>query len=131
MKKLFLLLFILGASMTSQAQYEWSKISAVFDEELYPLAKDVAEITNKVVAHGNVISIIKENGTTSFMKEQDKSVPIDYFNYKLGTATGRVITLDNMQAHKVMNKFLDVLKRVKESSQANNDAEIRGILEGL
>ncbi|MBG6133385.1 hypothetical protein IWQ47_004795 [Aquimarina sp. EL_43] len=131
MKKLFLLLFVLGAGLSVQAQKDWSELNQIFSDELYPLAKDVAEITNNVTAQSNVISIIKENGTTSLVKEQDKSVPIDYFNYKLLTSTGRQITLDKMQAHKVVDKFLDVLKRVKETAKENNDAEVRKILESL
>ncbi len=131
MKKLFLLAFVLCAGVSVQAQKDWSKLDQIFKDELYPLAKDVSEITNKVTAQGNVISIIKENGTTSLVKEQDKSVPIDYFNYKLLTSTGRQITLDKMQAHKVVDKFLDVLKRVKEGAKENNDAEVRAILNSL
>ncbi len=132
MKKLFLLLFILGAGLSVQAQKDWSVLAEIFDEELYPLAKDVSEMTSQVIANGNIVSIIKKNGTTSIQKKQDTSVPVKYFDYSLLTSTGRKIPLkDPMQAHKVIHKFLDVLRRVKENSKENNDDEIRKILEGL
>lgn len=133
MKKLFLLLFVLGAGLTIQAQqHSWADLSKLYDEELYPLAKDVSELTDKVIANGNVISIVKSNGTTSLVKELDKSVPIEFFNYKLLTSTGRELKLsDPLMANKVVNKFFDVLRRVKESSKENNNQEIQNILESL
>ncbi len=131
MKKLFLLAFVLCAGLSVQAQENWREQNRIFDEELYPLAKDVSEMTPKVIAHGNVVSIVKDNGTTSLQKKQDKSLPVKYFDYFLLTSTGRQIHLDKMQAHKVIDKFLNVLKRVKETSKEDNDAEVRAILNSL
>ena len=133
MKKLFLLLFMLGAGIATQAQtYSWQELHELHENELYPLAKDVAEITDKVIANGNVISIVKSTGTTSLVKELDKTVPIEFYNYKLLTSTGRELKLtDPLMANKVVDKFFDVLRRVKESSKINDEKEIRAILESL
>ena len=133
MKKLFLLAFVLCAGLSVQAQqYSWGELSKLHEEELYPLAKDVAEITDRVVANGNVISIVKSTGTTSLVKELDKSVPIEFYNYKLLTSTGRELKLtDPLMANKVVDKFFDVLRRVKENAKANDEEEIRKILESL
>ncbi len=133
MKKLFLLAFVLCAGLSVQAQqYTWAELNQLHTDELYPLAKDVAEITDRVIANGNVISIVKSTGTTSLVKELDKSVPIEYYNYKLLTSTGRELKLtDPLMANKVVDKFFDVLRRVKENAKSNNEAEIRAILDGL
>lgn len=133
MKKLFLLAFVLCAGLSVQAQtHTWGELSKLHEEELYPLAKDVAEITDKVIAHGNVISIVKSTGTTSLVKELDKSVPITFYNYKLLTSTGRELKLtDPLMANKVVDKFFDVLRRVKENAKANDEEEIRKILDEL
>ena len=132
MKKLFLLLFMLGTGLSVQAQqHNWKELDQLHEEELYPLAKHVAGVTDKVVANGNVISIVKDNGTTSFVKERDKNMPIEYYNYKLLTANGRSIPLDLMMTNKVMNKFFDVLRRVKNNAKENNAEDIRKILNSL
>ncbi len=132
MKKLFLLLFVLGAGLSVQAQVTWDEMERIFDEELYPLAKDVSEMTDKVIAQGNVVSIVKDTGTTSVQKKKDKSVPVDYYDYFLLTSTGRQIgPLEAMQAHKVVHKFLDVLRRVKENASEDNTKEIESILNSL
>lgn len=132
MKKLFLLLFVLGAGLSVQAQVTWAEMSKIYDEELYPLAKDVAEMTDKVIANGNVVSIVKDTGTTSIQKKKDNSVPVDYYDYFLLTSAGRKIgPLEAMQAHKVVHKFLDVLKRVKENASQDNTREIEAILNSL
>ncbi len=132
MKKLFLLAFVLCAGLSVQAQEDWKTLSKIYDEELYPLAKDVSEMTDKVIAQGNVVSIVKDTGTTSIQKKKDTSVPVEYFDYYLLTSTGRKIgPLEAMQAHKVIHKFLDVLKRVKESASEDNTREIESILNSL
>lgn len=133
MKKLFLLLFVLGAGLCVQAQqHSWADLDKIHEEELYPLAKDVAEITDKVIANGNVISIVKSSGTTSLVKERANDVPVEFWNYKLLTSTGRELKLtDKLMANKVIDKFFDVLRRVKESAEQNNEDEIRKILETL
>ncbi|WP_438710765.1 hypothetical protein ACSTS3_18930 [Aquimarina muelleri] len=133
MKKLFLLAFVLCAGLTSQAQtHSWQELHELHENELYPLAKDVAEITDKVIANGNVISIVKSTGTTSLVKELDKTVPIKFYNYKLLTSAGRQLALtDPLMANKVIDKFFDVLRRVKESSKSDNKKEIYEILESL
>ena len=133
MKKLFLLLFVLGAGVSMNAQqHDWTDLAKIFDEELYPLAKDVMEITDKVVANNNVISIVKSSGTTSLVKERANDVPVEFYNYKLLTSTGRELKMtDKLMANKVINKFFEVLQRVKESAKEDNNADIAKILESL
>ncbi|RZS99391.1 hypothetical protein [Aquimarina brevivitae] len=133
MKKLFLLLFVLSAGVSMQAQQnDWTELAKIYDEELYPLAKDVAEITDKVIANKSVISIVKSTGTTSIVKERANDVPVEFYNYKLLTSAGREIKLtDQLMANKVVNKFFEVLRRVKESSKKDNKAEIEAILDSL
>ncbi len=134
MKKLFLLLFVLGAGIATQAQQKNSKeLSDLFSDELYPLAKDVSEFTNnKVIAHGNVISIVKDTGTTSLAKKKIEGMSIEAYSLSLLTTSGKEIILsDQLLANKVVNKFFDVLRRVKESSKTDNRLEVENILNAL
>ncbi|WP_103069247.1 hypothetical protein [Aquimarina sediminis] len=134
MKKLLLLLFVLGTGIATQAQQKNSKeLSDLFSDELYPLAKDVSEFTNnKVIAHGNVISIVKSTGTTSLAKKRIEGISIEAYSLSLLTSKGKEIALtDQLLANKVVNKFFEVLKRVKESAKTDNRAEVEDILNGL
>ncbi|MEW7280706.1 hypothetical protein ABW636_19115 [Aquimarina sp. 2201CG1-2-11] len=133
MKKLFLLLFVLGTGLSMQAQtHDWGSLAQLHKDELYPLAKDVADITDKVMAHGNMISIIKSTGTVSLKLEIDKSVSVDVYTFRLLTSTGKSIKLtDQLTANKVVNKFFDVLRRVKENSQSDQKQEVEDILDSL
>lgn len=130
MKKLFLLLFMLGAGLTTQAQEDWTVLSSVFDD-VYSLATDVGKETDKVIAHGNVISIVKSTGTTSIQKKRDKSIPVEFYDYTLLTSTGRQITLTKMDTEKVIEKFQKVLTRIKISLKEDNTREIQSILNSL
>ncbi|PKV48487.1 hypothetical protein ATE84_0486 [Aquimarina sp. MAR_2010_214] len=132
MKKLFLLLFVLGAGLSTQAQENnWQEVHELHRDKLYPLAKDVADMTDMVIANGNIISIVKDNGTTSLVKERAKDMPVEYYNYKLITSNGRSINLDLMMTNKVVDKFFDVLRRVKDNTKGNDAKEIRAILNSL
>ncbi|MFC5047936.1 hypothetical protein ACFSTE_00820 [Aquimarina hainanensis] len=130
MKKIFLFCFVFTLGLTSQAQENWSTLMEVFDQ-VYSVATDVGKETDKVIAKGNVISIVKENGTVSLQKKRDKSVPIEFYEYVLVTTTGKEIKLDKMQSEKVIEKFQVVLQRVKESLKENNSKEVESILNSL
>ncbi|KZS39805.1 hypothetical protein AWE51_09145 [Aquimarina aggregata] len=136
MKKLFLLLFVLGASVTVQAQatdnsfQDWSVSNAEFIE-LYELATEIGKETDKVVANDNVISIVRNSGTTSFQRALDKSVTVEFYNFYLLTSQGQKINLNKGQTEKVLGKFDVVLKKVKQSLTADNTKAIDSILEDL
>ncbi|WP_378186222.1 hypothetical protein ACE939_14015 [Aquimarina sp. W85] len=130
MKKLFLLVMVLGTALTSQAQEDWSVLNSVFDD-VYSLATEVGKETDKVIAHGNVISIVKTTGTTSIQKKKDKSVPVEFYDYFLLTSTGRQISLTKMDTEKVIEKFQKVLNRVKSSLKEDNSKEVQSILNSL
>ncbi len=134
MKKLFLLAFVLCAGLSVHAQqYNSKELSELFSDELYPLAKDISEYTDKVIAHGNVISIVKKTGTTSLAKKKIEGISVEAYTFSLLTSTGREINLSNDQllANKVVNKFFDVLRRVKESMKEDNRQEVEDILNAL
>ena len=132
MKKLFLLLFILGASVTSQAQEDWRVLTDVFDK-VYTLATDLGEQTEKVTAHGNVISVITGKGTISVQKKLDTSVPkhLNHYQYHLLTTAGKNIKLDKMNAERVIETFQAKLLKLKTSLAENQDADVEGILKDL
>ncbi|MFL1894627.1 hypothetical protein ACJRPK_02930 [Aquimarina sp. 2-A2] len=130
MKKLFLLVMVLGTTLTTQAQEDWSVLNEVFDD-VYSLATEVGKETDKVIAHGNVISIVKSTGTTSIQKKKDKSVPVEFYDYFLLTSTGRQIALTKMDTEKVIEKFQKVLNRVKTSLKEDNSKEVQSILNSL
>ncbi|WP_062053911.1 hypothetical protein [Aquimarina longa] len=136
MKKLFLLLFVLGAGLTAQAQpsdnsgQDWAESNAQFTD-LYSLATEISKKTDKVIANGNVISIVKENGTTSFQRKRDTSVPVEFYDFILLTSTGRRIPLNKGQTEKVIEKFQNVLNKVKESLDKDNTKAIDDILNTL
>lgn len=134
MKKLFLLLFVLGAGLSVNAQQmDSNELSALFQDELYPLAKDIADYTDKVTAHGNVISIVKKTGVTSLAKRKLEGINVDAHRFTLITSKGKEIFLgsDPVLANKVVNKFLDVLRRVKDSMKEDNREEVENILDNL
>ncbi len=135
MKKLFLLLFMVGAGFTSQAQaYSDAEINEKFVKDLYQLATEVDGMTDQVTAEGGVISIHKSSGTVSLARVRDESLPvnIEHYKFKLLTHNGKSIELkDGLTLNKVVDKFYDVLRRVKESSKEDNKELIMSIIEGL
>ena len=136
MKKLFLLAFVLCAGLSVQAQptdnssQDWSESIAQYTD-LYSLATEIGKRTDKVIAHDNVISIVKENGTTSFQRKRDTSVPVEFYDFILLTSTGRKIPLNKGQTEKVIEKFQVVLRKVKESIDVDNTKAIDDILNTL
>ncbi len=132
MKKLFLLVFMLGVSVTSQAQEDWSKLTEVFDL-VYSLATDLSEQTDKVTAASNVISIITGKGTVSVQKKLDKSKPkhLTHYQYHLLTTTGKDILLDKMNAERVIETFQAKLLELKTTLAENQDADVSKILDSL
>lgn len=136
MKKLFLLLFVLGAGFTTQAQptdnsaQNWSVSNDQFTD-LYSLATEIGKRTDKVIAQGNVISIVKDNGTTSFQREKDKTVAVEFYNFILATSTGKRINLNKGQTEKVIEKFQNVLEKVKASLDVDSTKDIDAILNTL
>ncbi|MBP2831331.1 hypothetical protein J8281_03945 [Aquimarina sp. U1-2] len=132
MKKLFLLLFVLGAGFSVQAQEDWTKLTEVFDR-VYSLATDLGEQTDKVTAAGNVISIITGKGTVSVQKKLDKSKPkhLNHYQYSLLTTTGRSIQLDKMNAERVIETFQAKLLELKTTLAENQDADVSKILDSL
>lgn len=132
MKKLFLLLFMLGITATSQAQEDWRVLTEVFDK-VYSLATDLGEQTDKVTAHGNVISVITSNGTISVQKKLDKSVPkhLEHYRYTLLTSSGKSILLDKMNSERVIETFQAKLLELKTTLAENQDADVEKILDSL
>ena len=116
MKKLFLLLFVLGTGLSMQdQQYDSKEHSNHFSDELYPLAKEISEYTDKVIAYGNVVSIVKKTGTTALAKKKLEGISVEAYSFSLITSTGKEISLNNdmLLANKVVNKFFDVLSKRK------------------
>ncbi len=132
MKKLFLLAFVLCAGLSTQAQEDWTKLTEVFDQ-VYSLATDLGEQTDKVVANGNVISIVTAKGTVSVKKKLDKSKPqhLRHYEYTLMTSAGKLIPLDKMNAERVIETFQAKLTELKTSLAENQDADVEKILNSL
>lgn len=132
MKKLFLLLFVLGAGLSIQAQEDWKDQQVIFDR-VYSLATDLGEQTDKVTAHGNVISIITKKGTVSVQKKLDKSKPkhLSHYDYTLLTSVGKKIPLDKMNSERVIETFQAKLLELKSTLAENQDADVESILGSL
>ncbi len=132
MKKLFLLLLMVGAGSTMQAQEDWAKMTEIFDQ-VYSLATDLNQQTEKVTAQGSVISIITGKGTISVERKQDKSKPEEkkHFYYNLLTSNGKSIKLDKMNAERVIESFQSKLLKLKEELRVNQDADVENILKNL
>ena len=135
MKKLFLLLLMVVTGLTANAQaYSDAEINEKFVTDLYQLATEVSEMTDQVTAQGGIISIHKSAGTVSLARERDKSLPvnIEHYKFKLLISNGKSIELeDGLTLNKVVDKFYDVLRQVKETSKEDNKELIRNILNGL
>ncbi|GGX07613.1 hypothetical protein GCM10007384_06600 [Aquimarina muelleri] len=123
---------MLGAGLTSQAQEDWRVLTTVFDQ-VYSLATDLGEQTDKVVAAGNVISVITGKGTISVQKKLDTSKPKDlnHYQYLLLTTAGKSILLDKMNAERVIETFQAKLLKLKNSLAENQDADVENILKDL
>ncbi len=136
MKKLFLLLFVLGTGLSMQAQatdnsaQDWAQSNEEFTE-IYSIATDLSKRTDRVIANGNVISIVKDTGTTSLQRKRDTSVPVEFYDFILLTSTGRKIILNKGQTAKVIDKFRTVLEKAKESLDVDNTRDINEILNNL
>ncbi|WP_298547323.1 hypothetical protein [uncultured Aquimarina sp.] len=132
MKKLFLLLLMVGAGSTIQAQEDWRDQKKIFDD-VYSLATDLNAQTDKVTAQGSVISIQTGKGTISVERELDKSKPkeLQHFYYNLLTSNGKSIRLDKMNAERVIESFQSKLLKLKEELRVNQDADVENILKDL
>ncbi|MFD2563335.1 hypothetical protein [Aquimarina rubra] len=135
MKKLFLLLLMVGAGFISQAQdngkdTDWSQLYEE-QKELYALASDIGEITDKVTAQDNIISFVLKSGTISLETKKDKSKAKDFYNYTLLTSAGKQIRLTKDTASDVIDSFRSKLLILKEQLKANNGKEVDSILSEL
>ncbi len=132
MKKLFLLLLMVGAGLTSQAQEDWTKMTEIFDQ-VYSLATDLNEQTSKVTAQGSVISIATGKGTISVERKLDpkKAKELKHYRYNLLTSAGKVVALDKMNAERVIETFQAKLLKLKEELRVNQDADVEKILGDL
>ncbi len=132
MKKLFLLLFTVSASFSVQAQEDWTKLNDIFTQ-VYSLASDLNDQTEKVTAQGNVISIITGKGTVSVERKLDpkKAKDLKHYKYSLLTSAGKVVVLDKMNAERVIETFQTKLLKLKEELRVNQDADVENILNSL
>ncbi|WP_299221500.1 hypothetical protein [uncultured Aquimarina sp.] len=132
MKKLFLLLLMVGAGLTSQAQEDWTKMTEIFDQ-VYSLATDLNVQTDKVTAQGSVISIVTGKGTVSVERKLDpkKAKELKHYQYNLLTSAGKVVVLDKMNAERVIETFQSKLLKLKEELRVNQDADVEDILKSL
>lgn len=135
MKKLFLLLLMVGAGFTSQAQIngkdtDWSTLKEE-QEKLYSLATDISEMTDKVVAQDNTISFLLKSGTVSLETKKDNSKAKEAYKYTLLTSQGKSIALAKGTASDVIDSFRSKLLILKEKLKTNNAEEVDNILKGL
>lgn len=132
MKKLFLLLLMVGTGLTTQAQEDWTKLTGIFDQ-VYTLATDLNAQTDKVTAQGSVISIATGKGTISVERKIDKTkqAEVKHFYYNLLTSNGKAIRLDKMNAERVIETFQAKLLKLKEELRVNQDADVEQILGNL
>ncbi|MBW1295859.1 hypothetical protein [Aquimarina litoralis] len=132
MKKLMLLLFLVGAGVTTQAQEDWKQLPEIF-ERVYSLATDLNEQTNKVTAQGSVISITTAKGTISVEQKLDpkKAKELKHYQYTLLTSSGKSILLDKMNSERVIETFQAKLLKLKEELRVNQDADVEEILGNL
>ncbi|WP_378179572.1 hypothetical protein [Aquimarina sp. SS2-1] len=136
MKKLFLLLFMVGAGLTATAQVpngkdtDWSQLYEE-QKELYALASDISEITDKVTAQDNIISFVLKSGTISLETKKDNSKAKEFYKYTLLTSSGKQIQLTKETASDVIDSFRSKLLILKEQLKANNGKEVDSILSEL
>ncbi|WP_344926480.1 hypothetical protein [Aquimarina addita] len=132
MKKLFLLLLMVGTGLTAEAQEDWTKLTDVFDQ-VYSLATDLNEQTDKVSAQASIISIVTGKGTVSVERRIDKSKPkeLKHYQFFLLASNGKEIELQKLNAERVIETFQSKLLKVKEELRVNQDADVENILNNL
>lgn len=133
MKKLMLLLVMVGFGLTAQAQADnWVQRAESFTQ-LYSLATELNDLTDKVTAQGSVVSIATSKGTVSVEQKVDPSKPKDkkHFLYSLLTSNGKTVPLDLQNSEKVIESFHLKLLQLKEKLRENHDADVENILNSL
>lgn len=132
MKKIFLLLFMIGFGLTTQAQDDWKKLPEIY-KDIYSLATELHKETDKVTAQSSIISIGTNKGTVSLEERLDKSKPAElkYYQYYLLTSEGKEIHLQKMNAKRVLESFQMKLLQVKDQLRENQDGDVEDILNDL
>lgn len=133
MKKLFLLLLLIGAGLTTQAQADnWQQRFESF-EQVYHLATELNKETEKITAQGSVVSVMTGSGTISLERKQDKSKPenVQAYKYNLLTSSGKQIPLNLENSEQVIESFHSKLLKLKEELRVNHDQEVDDILSKL
>ncbi|AXT57052.1 hypothetical protein D1815_15345 [Aquimarina sp. AD1] len=133
MKKLFLLLLMVGAGLTTQAQKTWEQLGTEVFPDIYHVATELGKQTDKVVAKGSAISITTSKGTVTLEQRRDKTKPenIKHYEYFLLSSTGKEIPLRQMNAHRTLEKFQLKLLQLKESLAENQDKNVEELLDSL
>lgn len=133
MKKLFLLLLMVGAGLTTQAQKDWKELETKVFPDIYHLATELGKQTDKVVAQGSVISITTSKGTVSLEQRRDKSKPenVKHYEYFLLASNGKQIPLKQMNAHRTLERFQLKLLQLKERLSVDQDKDVEEILDSL
>ena len=133
MKKLFLLLLVVGAGLTAEAQKDWKELETKVFPDIYHLATELNKQTDKVIAQGSMISITTSKGTVSLEQRRDKTKPenVKHYEYFLLASSGKEIALKQMNAHRTLERFQLKLLQLKEQLAENQDKDVEEILEGL
>lgn len=131
MKKIIVLLAVVFGMQFVGAQEDYKSLDEM-QKRLYSLASKIAKQTDKVEAHGNVISLVKSSGIVSFKKERDpKYVDIAFYKYTLVASSGREIPLNKELTEDVILKFQNVLKKVEQSLIMDASKDVGDILDSL
>ncbi|AXT52209.1 hypothetical protein D1818_15690 [Aquimarina sp. BL5] len=133
MKKLFLLLLMVGAGFTGQAQQSWLDLQEKVFPDIYHLATELGKQTDKVVAKGSAISITTSKGTVTLEQRRDKTKPenVKHYEYFLLASSGKEIPLRQMNAHRTLEKFQLKLLQLKEALSENQDKDVEDLLDSL
>ncbi|GAA4116497.1 hypothetical protein GCM10022393_17170 [Aquimarina addita] len=123
---------MVGTGLTAEAQEDWTKLTDVFDQ-VYSLATDLNEQTDKVSAQASIISIVTGKGTVSVERRIDKSKPkeLKHYQFFLLASNGKEIELQKLNAERVIETFQSKLLKVKEELRVNQDADVENILNNL
>lgn len=132
MKKVMLLLLVVGFGLTTQAQEDWKKLPEIY-KDIYSIATELNKETDKVTAQSSIISIATSKGMVSLEERKDTSKPaeLNHYQYYLLTSEGKEIQLQKMNAKRVLESFQVKLLQLKDKLRENQDEDVENILNSL
>ena len=137
MKKVFIALLLLFVSQGIFAQHDWKDLNNKY-MEVFRLAEIISEQTNRVSVsedNTNHIGIVRSGDVSvNFDRKLDsrESIQGKFYKYYLGSSNSETrAQLDKIATEKVVDKYLELLTKLKVSLDEERDDKVDELLNSL